>query len=78
MTILQDFSDQEITQGAIGYKSTEYKIKGAQFFKAKLIFKWDFTRKTPVANLVALDFDIKEDNLSNIGIDNKTLLKVKS
>ena len=47
-------------------KSTEYKIKGAQFFHdyqaqklpadAQLIFRLDVTRKQPVAELVALDF----------------------
>nr|WP_227591453.1 hypothetical protein [Acinetobacter sp. Marseille-Q1620] len=28
VTVLQEFSAQEIEQGAIGFKSTEYKIKG--------------------------------------------------
>lgn len=66
VTVLQPFTDEEIQQGAIGMKSTEYKIKGAQFFhdyqgqklpaEAKMIFRLDVTRKTPVAVLVALDF----------------------
>ena len=67
VTVLQEYSDREKEQGAIGFKSTDYKIKGAQFFndylhqelpsKAKLIFDWDFTGKAPKAVLVALDFD---------------------
>ncbi|MEO4079476.1 hypothetical protein KWF63_18520 [Acinetobacter pittii] len=67
VTVLQEYSDREKEQGAIGFKSTDYKIKGAQFFndylhqelpnKAKLIFDWDFTGKQPKAVLVALDFD---------------------
>jgi hypothetical protein len=72
VTVLQDYSDQEKQQGAIGQKSTDYKIKGAQFFndylhmssklpaQAELIFNWDFTKKTPVAQLVALNFDLKD------------------
>lgn len=66
VTVLQPFSENEIAQGAIGMKSTEYKIKGAQFFHdyqaqklpadAQLIFRLDVTRKQPVAELVALDF----------------------
>lgn len=66
VTVLQPFTEQEIAQGAIGMKSTEYKIKGAQFFHdyqgqklpadAQLIFRLDVSRKTPVAQLVALDF----------------------
>ncbi|AKA31763.1 hypothetical protein [Acinetobacter baumannii] len=67
VTVLQEYSDREKEQGAIGFKSTDYKIKGAQFFndymhqelpsKAKLIFDWDFTGRAPKAVLVALDFD---------------------
>ena len=67
VTVLQEYSEREKEQGAIGFKSTDYKIKGAQFFndylhqklpaEAKLIFDWDFTGKQPKAVLVALDFD---------------------
>lgn len=67
VTVLQPFSEQEIEQGAVGMKSTEYKIKGAQFYhdyqsqklpaEAQLLFQLDVTRKTPVAQLVALDFN---------------------
>ncbi|MEQ1102683.1 hypothetical protein AC056_18230 [Acinetobacter genomosp. 33YU] len=70
VTVLQEYSDKEKEQGAIGFKSTDYKIKGAQFFndymhqelpnKAKLIFDWDFTGKQPKAVLIALDFDVVE------------------
>lgn len=70
VTVLQPYSEKEKEQGAIGMKSTDYKIKGAQFFndylhqqlpaKAKMIFDWDFTGKTPRAVLMALDFDIEE------------------
>lgn len=66
VTVLQPYTEDEITQGAIGMKSTEYKIKGAQFFhdyqgqklpaEAQLIFRLDVSRKVPVAQLVALDF----------------------
>ena len=66
VTVLQPFSDDEIASGAIGMKSTEYKIKGAQFFydykaqklpaEAQLLFKLDVTGKKPVPKLVALDF----------------------
>lgn len=71
VTVLQEYSDKEKEQGAIGFKSTDYKIKGAQFFndymhqqlpnKAKLIFDWDFTGKAPKAVLIALDFDVVEE-----------------
>lgn len=78
VTVLQPFTEEEIAQGAIGMKSTEYKIKGAQFFhdyqgqtlprEAQLIFKLDVSRKVPVAQLIALDFtaskplDVREVN----------------
>ena len=72
VTVLQDYSARELEQGAIGFKSTDYKIKGAQFFndylhqqlpaKAKLIFDWDFTGKTPRAVLIALDFDVEDES----------------
>lgn len=68
VTVLQDYSEKELEQGAIGKKSTDYKIKGAQFFndylhqqlpaQAEMIFQWDFTGKTPRAVLHALNFDI--------------------
>lgn len=68
VTVLQEYSEKELEQGAIGLKSTDYKIKGAQFFndyvqqelpaKAEMIFQWDFTGKTPRAVLHALNFDI--------------------
>lgn len=68
VTVLQDYSERELEQGAIGKKSTDYKIKGAQFFNdylhqqlpadAAMIFSWDFTGKTPKAVLMALDFSI--------------------
>lgn len=67
VTVLQDYSERELEQGAIGKKSTDYKIKGAQFFNdylhqqlpadASMIFNWDFTGKIPKAVLIALDFD---------------------
>ena len=66
VTVLQPFTEEETKQGAIGLKSTEYKIKGAQFFHdyqgqalpadARLLFKLDVSRKVPVAQLIALDF----------------------
>lgn len=72
VTVLQDYSARELEQGAIGFKSTDYKIKGAQFFndylhqhlpaKSKLIFDWDFTGKTPRAVLIALDFDVEDES----------------
>ncbi|KAA8730805.1 hypothetical protein F4V57_14635 [Acinetobacter qingfengensis] len=69
VTVLQPFSEQELLQGAIGLKSTEYKIKGAQFFddyrhlhdrlpaQAQMIFKLDVTRKVPSVQLVAMKFE---------------------
>ncbi len=70
VTVLQNYSDRELEQGAIGFKSTDYKIKGAQFFndyihqslpaEAAMIFDWDFTGKTPRAVLIALDFNAKK------------------
>lgn len=69
VTVLQEYSESEKEQGAIGRKSTDYKIKGAQFFNdymhqdlphdAKMIFNWDFTGKAPKAVLIALDFDVE-------------------
>ncbi|MEG1502364.1 MAG: hypothetical protein RR370_03135, partial [Synergistaceae bacterium] len=69
--VLQPYSDREKEQGAIGMKSTDYKIKGAQFFndymhqvlpaKAKMIFEWDFSGKAPRAVLHAMSFDISEN-----------------
>lgn len=66
VTVLQPFTEEEIAKGANGMKSTEYKIKGGQFYhdyqaqklpaEAQLLFKLDVTRKVPVAQLVALDF----------------------
>lgn len=66
VTVLQPFTEEEIAKGANGMKSTEYKIKGAQFYhdyqaqklpaEAQLLFKLDVSRKVPVAQLVALDF----------------------
>lgn len=66
VTVLQDYSDRDLEQGAIGMKSTDYKIKGAQFFNdylhqqlpadAEMIFNWDFTGKVPKAVLIALNF----------------------
>lgn len=71
VTVLQDYSDREKEQGAIGKKSTDYKIKGAQFFTdymhqqlpadARMIFDWDFTGKTPRAVLIALDFEADDE-----------------
>lgn len=76
VTVLQPFTEEEIASGAIGMKSTEYKIKGAQFYydyqgqklpaDAQLIFRLDVSRKVPVAQLVALDF-----------IDSKKVLETK-
>nr|WP_264821816.1 hypothetical protein [Acinetobacter sp. Marseille-Q1620] len=43
-----------------------------------MIFQWDFTRKTPVANLVALKFDLKEMLNQNNENMNKTLDKPKA
>lgn len=70
VTVLQDYSEKEKEQGAIGFKSTDYKIKGAQFFndyihqklpaEAAMVFDWDFTGKTPKAVLVSLDFSAKK------------------
>lgn len=69
VTVLQPYSEQELEQGAIGLKSTDYKIKGAQFFndylhmqgklpaQAQMIFKLDVTRKTPVVQLMAVKFE---------------------
>lgn len=69
VTVLQAYSEREIEQGAIGQKSTDYKIKGAQFFndylhqqlpaQAAMVFNWDFTGKVPKAVLVSLDFSFK-------------------
>jgi len=74
VTVLQPFTEDEIKQGANGMKSTEYKIKGGQFFHdyqnqklpadARLLFKLDVSRKVPVAQLVALDFVEKTPVLS--------------
>lgn len=73
VTVLQNYSDRELEQGAIGFKSTDYKIKGAQFFndyihqslpaEAAMIFDWDFTGKTPRAVLIALDFNAKKQEV---------------
>ena len=72
VTVLQEYSDSEKQQGAIGHKSTDFKIKGAQFFHdyqhidlgmgkpAEMIFHWNFTKKTPVAELLALNFELKK------------------
>lgn len=67
VTVLQPFNDNEKQQGANGMKSTEYKIKGAQFFhdyehvklpaEAQLLFKLDVSGKVPVAQLIALNFE---------------------
>lgn len=69
VTVLTEYSEKEKEQGAIGLKSTEHKIKGAQFFndylhqqlpsKAELIFDWDFSGKVPKANLISLNFDVE-------------------
>lgn len=66
VTVLQPYSERELEQGAIGMKSTDYKIKGAQFFSdylhqklpadAEMVFNWDFTGKAPKAVLIALNF----------------------
>ena len=53
VTVLQPYSDREKEQGAIGMKSTDYKIKGAQFFN-------DYMHQ-PRAVLHALNFDIPEN-----------------
>lgn len=73
VTVLQDYSEREKEQGAIGKKSTDYKIKGAQFFNdymhqqlpanAEMIFQWDFTGKQPKAVLHALNFDIDDTSI---------------
>lgn len=73
VTVLQPYSDREREQGAIGMKSTDYKIKGAQFFNdyigvnlpadAAMIFDWDFTGKAPKATLMALDFSCGKKTL---------------
>lgn len=79
VTALTEYSAKEKEQGAIGFKSTEYKIKGAQFFqdyisqalpnKAELIFNWDFTGKTPKAVLLSLNFNLSEN------ADTKSIVK---
>ena len=66
VAVLQDFTEEEIKKGAIGQKSTVYKIKGGQFYhdyqnvqlpaKARLLFKLDVSGKVPKAVLVSLDF----------------------
>lgn len=71
VTVLQDFSDEEIKNGAIGQKTTIYKIKGAQFFydyrhvelpaKAQLLFRLDVSGKVPKPVLVSLDFNLKKE-----------------
>ena len=68
VTVLQNYSERELEQGAIGMKSTDYKIKGAQFFNdylhqqlpsdAAMVFDWDFTGKVPKAVFMALDFSV--------------------
>ena len=68
VTVLQNYSERELEQGAIGMKSTDYKIKGAHFFNdylhqqlpadAAMVFDWDFTVKVPKAVLMALDFSV--------------------
>ena len=78
VTVLTDYSEKEKEQGAIGFKSTEHKIKGAQFFqdyihlhdqlpaKAELVFHWDFTGKVPKAELLKLNFNselVKQDEV---------------
>lgn len=73
VTVLQDYSERELEQGAIGKKSTDYKIKGAQFFNdyvgqqlpadAAMIFNWDFTGNVPKATLVGLDFSCGKKTL---------------
>lgn len=67
---LVDFSDKEIKAGAVGLKVIEHKIKGTAFFdeyvknklpaKAKFNFDWDFSGKLPKANLISLDFSVKD------------------
>ncbi|HCT5803818.1 TPA: hypothetical protein OT167_002896 [Acinetobacter nosocomialis] len=76
VTVLQDYSEKEKEQGAIGFKSTDYKIQGAQFFndyigqklpaEAAMIFDWDFTGKQPKAVLVALDFNAKKQEVKSL------------
>ncbi|MCZ3060260.1 hypothetical protein NYZ01_01415 [Acinetobacter baumannii] len=76
VTVLQNYSERELEQGAIGFKATEYKIKGAQFFndymhqkvpaEAAMIFDWDFTGKQPKAVLVALDFNAKKQEVKSL------------
>jgi len=76
VTVLQPFTEEEVAQGAIGMKATEYKIKGGQFFhdyrnqqlpsEARLLFKLDVSRKVPVAQLVALDFIAKTATVSKV------------
>lgn len=75
VTVLQNYSERELEQGAIGMKSTDYKIKGAQFFNdylhqqlpsdAAMVFDWDFTGKTPKAVLMALDFSVGKKPLDS-------------
>ncbi|EHU2434390.1 hypothetical protein F7R97_09560 [Acinetobacter baumannii] len=76
VTVLQNYSERELEEGAIGFKSTEYKIKGSQFFndymhqkvpaEAAMIFDWDFTGKQPKAVLVALDFNVKKQEIKSL------------
>lgn len=76
VTVLQPYSERELEQGAIGMKSTDYKIKGAQFFNdyinqklpadAEMIFQWDFSGKQPKAVLMALNFDYSKDKLQKV------------
>lgn len=73
VTVLQEYSEREKEQGAIGMKSTDYKIKGAQFFndylhqelpaKAEMVFQWDFSGKQPKAVLHALNFNIDDTSI---------------
>jgi len=75
VTVLQNYSERELEQGAIGMKSTDYKIKGAQFFNdylhqqlpadAAMVFDWDFTGKAPKAVLMALDFSVGKKPLDS-------------
>lgn len=68
---LTEYSEKEKEDGAIGLKPVEYKIKGAQFFgdyihqqlpaDAEFVFHWDFSGKTPKANLLALKFGQAND-----------------
>lgn len=67
VTVLQPYNEREISEGANGMKSTEYKIKGGQFYHdyehvklpadAQLLFKLDVSGKVPVAQLIALNFE---------------------